>query len=333
MGLAGPAVQTQADAVRACEICQNQAGNKIHSAREMMLGLRDVFQYLECQACGCLQLLNPPSDMARYYPAGYTAFCGNGPSRGALSQRIWRYARKRRNHGVLESESWFHQLLTRRCDDLPLRAFAGIGAGKNTRILDVGCGSGTLLVSLKEFGYKNLLGVDRFIPRSIDYGDGVTVIKGVLADLTGTSWDLVMFHHSFEHMPEPARVLQLTADLLAPGGHCLIRIPVVGWAWEHYGVHWAQLDAPRHLFLHTERSFRMLAGQAGLQVHDVTYDSTDLQFWVSELYSRNVDLASVDMTRPQKIFSKSEMRNFRVHAERLNAQGRGDSAVFKLLKL
>jgi|GEM_PF-5382685 hypothetical protein len=38
-----------------------------------MLGLGDPFDYLECSACGCVQLLNIPADMRRYYP-GDTAF-------------------------------------------------------------------------------------------------------------------------------------------------------------------------------------------------------------------------------------------------------------------
>ena len=333
MGLSLPAVHNQPDGGWVCEICQNKKGNKIHSVREMMLGFRDKFRYLECEACGCLQLLNPPRDMARYYPSDYTAFCGNERSQIVLLQRIRHYLRKRRNQSFLKRQDWFGRLLARRYDHLQLKAFVRIGARQEARILDVGCGSGTFLMDLKELGYENLLGVDRFIPQSIACSCGVRVMKGALEDLVGTSWDVIMFHHSFEHMPDPARVLQRVVDLLAPGGRCLIRIPVVGWAWKHYGVNWVQLDAPRHLFLHTETSLRMLAGAVGLDVQNVSYDSNEYQFWVSELYMRDVTLASVRMRAPRNVFSKSTLRDFRSRAARLNSERRGDAAVFELIKL
>jgi SAM-dependent methyltransferase len=181
-------------------------------------------------------------------------------------------------------------------------------------------------------GYENLLGIDRFIPRSIDTENGVKVLKGGLQDLVGTAWDVIMFHHSFEHMSDPAGVLQLAASLLVPGGHCLIRIPVVGWAFQHYGVNWVQLDAPRHLFLHTEKSLRMLTEAVGLHTQYVGYDSNEFQFWASELFARDVTLESAGMRPPRSVFSKSTLRNFRSRAVELNAERRGDSAVFDLVK-
>src|SRR5262245_13065920 len=53
-----------------CRICAGDLST-VHSAREMMLGLRDQFHYGECDGCGSLQLLNVPEDLGRYYPADY----------------------------------------------------------------------------------------------------------------------------------------------------------------------------------------------------------------------------------------------------------------------
>src|SRR5713226_2510545 len=102
----------------------------------MMLGFRDVFQYLECEACGCLQLLNPPRDMAQYYPSDYTAFCAHERPTAVVPQRIRRYLRKRRNQCFLKRQNWFDQLLARRYDYLQLKAFSRIGASQKARILD-----------------------------------------------------------------------------------------------------------------------------------------------------------------------------------------------------
>lgn len=317
---------------RACKICQNKAGNKIHFVREMMLGLLDLFQYMECNGCGCLQLLDPPLDLAPYYPREYTGFLSNGGSKAPIFESIRRRVRKQRNKGFLPGQGWLSRRLARQYNLSPLKAFGELGLPKRARILDVGCGSGALLMDLKELGYENLLGVDRFIPAPIGNGNGLRVVKGTLEDLPGTTWDLVMFHHSFEHMRDPVAVLRQTAALLAPGGRCLVRIPVVAWAWQHYGVNWVQIDAPRHFFLHTERSFRLIAGAAGLKVVNLSYDSDECQFWASELYARNVPLFSLEKLSPDTVFSRSQLRRFRLQAAELNAAGRGDSAVFVLAK-
>ena len=31
--------------------------------------------------------------------------------------------------------------------------------------------------------------------------------------------------------------------------------------WEKYGVNWSQIDAPRHFFLHTIKSFKILCSK------------------------------------------------------------------------
>ena len=315
-----------------CQICGGRACNRIHSVREMMLGSRDKFRYLECHTCGCLQLIEFPEDLARYYPSGYTAFGGNSDRGSSFFQKVRRQVRKRRNQGLLKRPNWIDRYLIESFDNLPLKAFARLGVSRHARILDVGCGSGILLMDLKELGYENLLGLDRFLPQSLEDNRGVKIVRGELQDLKGTQWDVIMFHHSFEHMSDPLGILRLAAGLQSPDGRCLIRVPVLGWAWEHYGVHWAQLDAPRHLYLHTIKSFRLLAAAAGFDVVDVSYDSNEFQFWASELYSRDIDFASIDGSRPQKIFSKPELRDFKARSRELNAKALGDSAVFNLRK-
>ncbi|MGH2855114.1 MAG: hypothetical protein ACRDLF_13090, partial [Solirubrobacteraceae bacterium] len=59
-----------------CAICANAAGNRVFGAREMMFGLRERFEYLECGECGCLQLLDVPEDLARFYPESYYSLGG-----------------------------------------------------------------------------------------------------------------------------------------------------------------------------------------------------------------------------------------------------------------
>jgi hypothetical protein len=48
---------------------------------------------------------------------------------------------------------------------------------------------------------------------------------------------------------------------------------------------------------------------------------------------RSVEQASVDMTGPQAIFSKSKLRRFRSYAANLNWEGRGDQAAFDFVRI
>lgn len=54
-----------------CRICGNLENNRQFQVREMYFGFGEEFAYSECSACGCLQIVEIPTDMARYYPANY----------------------------------------------------------------------------------------------------------------------------------------------------------------------------------------------------------------------------------------------------------------------
>jgi predicted TPR repeat methyltransferase len=216
-----------------------------------------------------------------------------------------------------------------------LRRLRGCTLAPQTRILDVGCGGGLLLHGLRELGLKQLLGVDPYNPADLKYDNGLVVAKKGIHDVSG-QWDIVMFHDSFEHMPNPFETLTKVSQLLSPSGQCLLAIPVASsHAWRHYGVHWVQLDAPRHLFLHSETSIGILSARAGLTVRRVVYDSTSFQFWGSQQYQQGMilrDPRSHYMNPKKSAFTRGQIAAFDQEAQVLNAQGQGDHAVFWLGK-
>jgi len=168
-----------------------------------------------------------------------------------------------------------------------------------------------------------LTGVDPFIPRDVGHASGAKVFKATIHDVHGR-FDLVLLNHAFEHIPDQLETLQAVASRLAPGGHCLVRVPTVSsYAWEHYREDWVQLDAPRHFFLHSVESLRRLGERAGLTLQAVEFDSTELQFAGSELHRRDCP-----WTVGMPGYSRAELRRFRAKARALNAEGRGDQAAF-----
>lgn len=172
-------------------------------------------------------------------------------------------------------------------------------------------------------GFRNLSGIDPFVDSDIQVTRGVTVRRGELGTVQG-QFDLIMFHHSLEHVPDPVEVVSQAASLLAPGGWILIHVPVMGkWAWRQYGTDWVQLDAPRHLHLFTEKAVHEMADSVGLGVDAVIYDSFELQYIGSE----KVRLSRANSTARIN-YTSGDIRSFRRRARKLNINHDGDQACF-----
>jgi SAM-dependent methyltransferase len=315
--------------VDSCRVCDNESGNTRFRAREMMFGTRDEFEYVQCAECGCLQIATLPENLDRYYPPGYYSFAErNGDGTHVLS----RLRRIRLAH-LFGDRSFLGRVLVAMRGCTPdVAAVARLDLPRDASILDIGCGRGDLLRKLAAVGFTRLRGVDPFINRDLRYRDGVSVIKAPLETFGGT-YDVVMMHHSLEHMPNPHSAMRAVRRLLAPTGVAIVRIPVAdSTAARTYRAHWVQLDPPRHLFAHTRRSMDILAERAGLAVVEVVYDSTGLQFWASELYGKDVPLYSDPSGRRQTgpQLPRSEMRRHERRARELNEQQRGDQACFYL---
>lgn len=309
-----------------CRICGNKAQNKTYQIKEMMFGYRDVFPYFQCAQCDCLQIESFPENIDKYYADNYYSY-----QTSPYKNKFKKILAVSRNRYALFGVGIIGKILYAMAPDKRLKIFSFLSIKETTSILDVGCGAGRLLYALKEAGVKKLLGVDPFNEKDIQYENGLKVQKKEIHEIK-SKWDVITFHHSFEHIPNPAETLETVANLLADNGRCVIRIPIVPcYAWEHYGVNWVQLDAPRHFFLHSIKSMNILAAKVGLEIYKVDYDSTALQFKGSELYSKNIPLMAG--RSKTSIFSMREKLAFKKHAKELNKNKQGDQAAFYLKKI
>jgi SAM-dependent methyltransferase len=310
-----------------CRACLSEAARKKFSAREMMFGSREEFEYVECAECGSVQIAEIPTAqvLARHYPADYYAF-----ELSTKGKRLFRrvLASLRTQHllgapnllGALFARIW--PLPATGIVDLLRRAEVKWDAG----ILDVGCGSGALLDELASMGFRNLLGADPFLERELVTPNGVRILKTRVNDVRG-KFGVVMFHHSLEHVPDPVDTLTAAQMKLHPEGLCIVRVPTTSSeAWELYGKDWVQLDPPRHLLVPSRTGMAIMGQRSGLALEKMIDDSTDFQFWASEQYQRNIQLYRNRTCEPR--VSREELAEYERRAAELNARSRGDQAAF-----
>lgn len=300
--------------MRECEVC-GATDYSVIMAKERMFGLGGSFEYKECNSCKGLFLLDIPMDLGSYYPPNYYSF-----KEYLASNPLFKILKKLRykafKSGVsLRPSSYFDWL-----DHL--------NVNEKSRIADIGCGNGQLLAELSYCGFKSLEGYDPFLHESQEF-DGFSLKKIDFFDIED-KYDLVMFHHSFEHIPDPVRCFEKLVEILNPRGEALIRVPVTdGKVWKEEREYWFQLDAPRHLFIPNTKSMKVLADRFDLELFNISFDSLDSQFWGTELYKREKSYMGTDI---RKEFSKNELLKFKEKADQYNELNCGDQACFYLRK-
>ena len=305
-----------------CRICNEENENRSYIAREMMFGFLDKFIYFQCSNCGCLQIHDIPLNISKYYPPEYYSFKPLQAS-NSLKYRMKDYVIFHRNMFALSGKGFLGRLVYQKYPAEYLRAISKVGLTLNSKILDVGCGSGYLLHDLKRVGFKNLLGIDKYITK--EFKEPVKIEKRDIQEVEG-KWDLIIFNHSLEHMFDQLQTLQSVSKLLSENGVCLINLPIVSsFAWKKYGVNWFHLDAPRHFFLHSVESLKIVAGKANLVLRDVVYNSTGFSLLRSEQYSKGIPMNSNSI---ESIFSKAQIKSMAKKAKALNLNNEGDTAVF-----
>lgn len=316
--------------MRKCIACGISSDYKEYIIREMMFGTRDEFIYLECKNCGCLQIKNIPRDLHKYYPQNYYSF------KESKSKYIKDYFINLRNKYSSGRKNLVGKILANRFTaPSHINILKILNAQLNWKILDIGSGRGEKLLELKKIGFSNLLGIDPFIDSDINFNSGFQIKKASVLEIKG-SFDLVLLRHSLEHMEDPEITLEAIKGITNEESLIIIWIPISGnFAWKKYREDWVQLDAPRHLFIPTEKSINLLVSRCGYKIFNKFYDSSCFQFWASEQYRNNIPLTdshSYSVSPRKSIFSKSKMKNFVKEAKNLNVKEDGDQACFILQK-
>lgn len=138
------------------------------------------------------------------------------------------------------------------------------------RLLDVGCGSGEVLVAARERGW-DVQGAEP-VEESAAYAvieRGLDVRAALLEEsgIPEASADVVSAFHVLEHMSDGRAFLQSIARWARPGGHVVIEVP--NWGSVHrraYGAAWPGLRPLEHVAHYTPRTLATTMRRAALEV-------------------------------------------------------------------
>lgn len=305
-----------------CQICGANFAEFI-TAKEEMYGMNGSFQYGRCSDCKCLQCVNPPPDLSAFYPENYYSFTEK--KRRSFIKKFRRGLKRRL---VLIHPSFMTPFMRKWLNKYEIFwAYRISGLKLSDKFLDVGSGSGEHILELREAGVANAIGIDPFLKADIFHEEALLVKKASLSEMAN-KFDYIAFNHSLEHINDQFGALSDAKKILNKQGKILVRIPTVDSdAYDKYREKWFQLDAPRHLFLHSHGSIAKVADEVGLRVEGLWCDSNELQYAISEEYQRGISLSSSQSYSKNKngsVFSKKEISNFRKMSSVANKNLRGD---------
>lgn len=139
---------------------------------------------------------------------------------------------------------------------------------KRGRVLDLGCGSGKILLRFHQKGFTETIGIEPDpTARAVAASHGLTVLDGTAealpSELLGQQFDVILMTHVLEHTVDPVQATKNATSLLAPGGKLIIETPNnLAIGLEEAGITWRWLDVPRHLNFFTPQSLKTMCVMA-----------------------------------------------------------------------
>lgn len=309
-----------------CGICGNADNNNVHIVKERIFNKGDEFHYLECARCKSWIMVDD-IELGEWYPKNYNPY---------LKKNIDNLWIRLKRYFLIEYIIWnkhrnFNKIMKLDNVDILFKRLCGTRIKKSSSVLDVGCANGHWLDVLADMGWKNITGVDLYMPPEKMKNKKWTFVSGDIFSLNNKEYDFISLNHSFEHMDNPLAVLKKVNALLKKDGLCMISIPLAGGvAHKKYGEYFCQLDAPRHLYLLSPKAMNYLCKKAGLRIEYVSYDSNDAIFKISEGYMRT-NKSHGQLSREATVSSK-KVQEYREMAEESNRMKKGDQAVFYIRK-
>lgn len=268
-----------------CDLCGKTAETLVTHSTDHEHGISGVYNVVRCNHCG-LHYLNPrpsPESISQCYPGHYYAYSGITGSKEPprIKQRIKTAVRASPllSAVIKHIGPWRHAAVDAElAGDIP----QWIKPGK---VLDVGCGSGAFLDSLRDNGWTTFGIEPSEAAAALARAKGHTVFcqsvtESLGRELAENLFDVVMMSHSLEHVHSPTRALENLRPLLKPvTGHLIIEVPNVESVLTYlFGELSLAFDTPRHLYMYSPDTLTKLLEKAGFEVQSMRHIARPVQF-------------------------------------------------------
>jgi SAM-dependent methyltransferase len=259
---------------RLCPICADPNPIPWLAAPDRFNGRRTQYQLLRCRACSVVWLHDPPSksEMGSHYGSDY-------------------------DRAIAEASQSPDHWLPRREQLSRLKSGGAV--------LDLGCGTGAFLSTLKGSSWQ-LHGIEMSEEAAslARKRCGAEVFVGDVLDarFPAGSFDAITCFNVFEHVYEPKEVLAKVAEWLKPGGVFYTLMPNIDSAGARiFRSYWYALELPRHLYHFSPATLGALARSAGLQevyvrAHRELYFEASFRYLVDDLL-RGIGITRAPLAR------------------------------------
>jgi SAM-dependent methyltransferase len=204
-----------------------------------------VFTIVRCHDCGVERLDPLPTEAELDDAYGAAYYAGHSPDEGIA--------------GRLRRIAWSSEIR---------RLTPYLRPGRE--VLEVGCGTGELLASIRRRHGCVVTGVERSSSAiEATRSKGIPVHAGTLEDAAFEDgrFDVILMRHVVEHVPSPRDLLTAAGRLLSDRGVLLITIPVTeGWDYRIFGELWDGYEVPVHIYHFPPRAIDRLLADTGFVV-------------------------------------------------------------------
>lgn len=232
-----------------CPVCNSQQSNFIFEVKDYTVS-QSCYEVHECQHCTHRYTQDVPdaNEIGAYYKAD--TYISHTDTKSDLISKLYHYVRN----------------ITLKGKRNLVKKYTGLSNGK---ILDVGCGTGAFLHTMKQAGWEveGLEPDDTASEIAFEKHGIVTQNPEKLFQLPTGQYDAITMWHVLEHVHDLQGYCATLKKLLKPNGVFFVAVPnYTSYDAQKYGPYWAAYDVPRHLYHFSPKSMNNLMQQHEMKI-------------------------------------------------------------------